>query len=68
LGSSDERRLNLIAGDHLLKWVRRIFPDGDLRRPDVERELAIALGSDRIERVDGVPLSRIVDIVEKRAL
>jgi hypothetical protein len=68
LRSSDERRLNLIEGDHLFKWVRRVFPDGDLRRPGVERELALALGSNRIERVSDVSLLTVVDAVEKRAI
>jgi hypothetical protein len=67
LAEHHERRLNKVAGAHLLGWIQGVFRDGDLRRPDTVREFARALGFRTIEEIEGVRMKRIIEIVDERA-
>ena len=66
LDESDERRLSLVRGTHLHKWLDEIIPKQNLIRGDVERELAQGLGNKMIEDV-AVRMGPIIDFVNARA-
>jgi hypothetical protein len=68
LAEGHERRLSLVAGNHLLTWIKGIVPDGDPRRPDLEREIARALDGRVLEDIVGVRMRKIIEVVDDRAL
>jgi hypothetical protein len=67
LAEGHERRLNLVAGNHLLTWIKGIVPDGDLRRPDLEMEIARALGGRVLDGIGPVRMGKIIEVVDERA-
>jgi hypothetical protein len=68
LRENDPRRLNLVAGKHLVDWFDGVFSKGDMRRPDIERAVVHALGGKLIEEISGVRMARVIEIVDEGAL
>jgi hypothetical protein len=64
LDPTNERRLNLVRGDHLRTWLNDIVPaERFAGRGELERVLATALGCPQIEGVT-VRMNRVVDFIE----
>jgi hypothetical protein len=67
LAEDHERRLNRIRGFDVRSWLDPIIPEEDLRRVDIEGELARALGVRFIDDIDA-RLGRILTVVNERAV
>jgi hypothetical protein len=62
------RRLSLISGHHLRKWLDVVAPAERFPwRDDLEAEIARGLGGALIEDITGVRMARLVDLVAMRA-
>jgi hypothetical protein len=62
-----ERRLGRIRGVDVHSWLDPIIPRSDLRRVDVERELARALGVQFIDDIDA-RMRQILTVVNRRTV
>ena len=62
-----ERRLNRIRGDEVHTWLDPVVPRSDLRRVDVERELARALGVQFVDDINA-RMRQILTAVNQRTV
>jgi hypothetical protein len=68
LGEVSRRRLNLIEGHHVFKWLDVVAPaDRVPWRDDLETQIAVALGGALIENIEATRMARVVNVVAKLA-